>query len=109
MNHNKLSLSNNINKDQAFSCRKENDNENYKNNTSLMFERLLNNKKKFSLDNNFDKRHSDKFLLEKEKYLSPIDIDDDGDFPSEILDKTKSKIELFIPNDAPNKYTFGQN
>ena len=109
MNHNKLSLSINVNKMTKFPSYKENDKEKSNNNdTALMFERLLNNKKKFTLDNHFDKRNSDKFLLEKEKYLSPINIDD-GDYTSDALEKTRSKVELFIPNGAPNKYTFGQN
>ena len=108
MNENKLSLSINVNKMAKFSSYKESDNEKFRNNTSLMFERLLNNKNKFTLDDHFDKRNSATFLLEKEKYLSPIDIDD-GDCPSETIEKTRSKIEIFIPNGAPTKYTFGQN
>ena len=95
---------------------KANDNRNkgYKlNNNSdtnlLMFERLFNKKNKFKLDNNFDTVNSQKFLNEKEKYLSEIIIDDGGELShKETYEKTKSKKEILIPNGAPNKYTFGQ-
>ena len=71
----------------------------------LMFERLLNNKNKFSLDNHFDENNSHQFLLDKEKYLTEIKLDD-GKLKSS--DTCISKKELIIPNGAPNKYTFGQ-
>ena len=75
----------------------------------LMFERLLNNKNKFKLDNHFDKNNCQMFLSEKEKYLSEI-IMEDEDFKSgdEIPEKNKSKIEILMPNGAPSKFTFGQ-
>ena len=82
-----------------------------KSNSLLMFERLLlNNKNKFYLDNHFDKHNSQKFLLDKEKYLSEIIFDDEGEVPSkEAFEKNKSKIDLIIPDGAPTKFTFGQN
>jgi hypothetical protein len=107
MSKKNLFLKLNINKNPTFSSDNKNNNENTKNNAMLMFERLLNNKKKFTLDNHFDKRNSHKFLLEKEKYLSPIELDD-GDLLNESLEKNKSREEILIPNGAPNRYTFGQ-
>jgi len=107
MSKNKLCLEGNINKNPTFSSANQNNEENSKNNTILMFERLLNNKKKFKLDNHFDKRNSSKFLKEKEKYMCPIELED-GDFSNETLEKNKSRKELLIPNGAPNRYTFGQ-
>ena len=107
MSKKNLFLKVNINKNPTFSSDNQNNNENTKNNTLLMFERLLNNKKKFKLDNHFDKRNSHKFLLEKEKYLSPIELDD-GDISNESLNKNISRTELLIPNGAPTSYTFGQ-
>ena len=75
-----------------------------------MFERLLKNKNKFKLDNQFDKNNCQKFLSEKDKYLSEIIIEDEdlksGD---EIPEKNKSKIEILMPNGAPSRFTFGQN
>ncbi len=75
----------------------------------VMFERLLNNKNKFKLDNHFDKNNCQMFLSEKEKYLSEIIIEDE-DFKSgdEMPEKSKSKIEILMPNGAPSKFTFGQ-
>ena len=107
MEHSKLHLDIKINKLPTFSSDNKNNNEIFKNNEMLMFERLLNNKNKFKLDNNFDKTNSQQFLLEKEKYLSEIDIDD-GDFSTENLERNKSRKDLLIPNGAPNQYTFGQ-
>ena len=108
VNHNKLCINEQINPKRIFSSDYKDNDEKPKNNTLLMFERLLNNKNKFSLDNHFDKKNSRLFLSEKEKYLAEIKLDD-GDYNSaETLEKTKSKVELPIPNGAPNKYTFGQ-
>ena len=107
MSKKNLFLNVNINKNPTFHSDNQNDKENSKNNAILMFERLLNIKKKFKLDNHFDKRNSHKFLLEKEKYLSPIELDD-GDFPNETIEKNKSTTEILIPNGALNSYTFGQ-
>ena len=107
MSKKKLCLKVNLNKNPTFASDNKNNNENSKNNTILMFERLLNNKKKFTLYNHFDKRNSHKFLLEKEKYLSPIELDD-GDFSNEALEKNLSRTDLIISNGAPNRYSFGQ-
>ena len=107
MNHNKLGLNTNLNKIPTFSTENKDNNEINKNNTLLMFERLLNNKNKFKLDNHFDNVNSHQFLLEKEKYLSEINIDD-GDYSTETLERNKSRTELLIPNGAPTQCTFGQ-
>ena len=77
----------------------------------IMFERLLNNKNKFKLDNHFDKNNSQMFLSEKEKYLSEIIIEDedfksDDDIPE--INKSNQKREILMPNGAPSKFTFGQ-
>ena len=108
INHNKLCINDQINPKPTFSSDFKDNDGKPKNNTLLMFERLLNNKNKFSLDNHFDKNNSQIFLSEKEKYLAEINLDD-GDYNSaETLEKTKSKIEISIPYGAPNQYTFGQ-
>ena len=109
MEHNKyLNINiNKINKIPTFSGDNKNNNEISKNNTILMFESLFNNKNKFKLDNHFDQTNSQQFLLEKEKYLSEIIIDD-GDYSTETLERNRTKTEILIPNGAPNKYTFGQ-
>ena len=91
MEHSKLHLDIKINKLPTFSSDNKNNNEIFKNNEMLMFERLLNNKNKFKLNN----------------HLSEIDIDD-GDFSTETLERNKSRTDLLIPNGAPNQYTFGQ-
>ena len=106
MDHNKLYLNIKLNKIPTFSSDNKT-NEIPKKNAILMFERLLNNKNKFKLDNHFDNENSQQFLLEKEKYLSEINIDDE-DYSTETLERIKSKEEILIPNGAPNKYTFGQ-
>ena len=108
INLNKLCINDQINPKPLFSSDFKDNDEKPKNNTLLMFERLLNNKNKFTLDNHFDKKNSRLFLSEKEKYLAEINLDD-GDYNStETLEKRKSKIEISIPYGAPNKYTFGQ-
>ena len=76
----------------------------------LMFEKLLNNKNKFSLDNHFDRKNSQKFLNEKAEYLSEIVLEDDVSSLNEVrTEKNNSKkdLELSMPN-SPNKFTFGQ-
>ena len=102
---------NNLKTEEKTNDYKKNDEKQKNNDTNLLlFERLLNNKNKFKLDNNFDTVNSQKFLNEKEKYLSEIIIDDVGELSyKETFEKTKSKKEIFIPYGAPNKYTFGQN
>ena len=107
MDPNKYLHINNINKIPTFSGDSKNNNEISKNSSFNMFENLLNNKNKFKLDNHFDQTNSQQFLLEKEKYLSEINIDD-GDNSTETLQRNKSKTEILIPNGAPNRYTFGQ-
>ena len=76
----------------------------------LMFEKLLNNKNKFSIENHFDKKNSQKFLNEKDEYLSEIVFEDDDSSLNEVrTEKNNSKkdLEITIPN-SPNKFTFGK-
>jgi len=68
INHNKLSINDQINPKPIFPNDFKNNDEKPKNKTLLMFERLLNNKNKFSLGNLFNKNNSQIFLSEKEKY-----------------------------------------
>ena len=112
MKNEKINITdNNLKTEEKIRDDKNNDEKQKNNDTNLlMFERLLNNKNKFKLDNNFDTINSQKFLNEKEKYLSEIVIDDGGELSyKETFEKTKSKKEILIPYGAPTKYTFGQN
>jgi len=82
-------------------------NEESRNYTLLMFEKLLNNKKKFVLDNHFDRKHCKKFLYEKDKYLSEMVLDDE---PLKIQktiknNETRKTLDISIPN-SPNKFSF---
>ena len=111
MKNEDIDINNNIKtKDKTINNKNNDETKKFNDMNSLMFERLLNNKNKFKLDNNFDTINSQKFLNEKAKYLSEIVIDDTGELSyKETFEKTKSKKEILIPNGAPNKYTFGQN
>ena len=75
-----------------------------------MFEKLLNNKNKFKIDNHFDKNNAKKFLKEKEKYLSEIIIEDEiMPYNKRLkLDNSiaKKETDIMIPT-SPNKFTFG--
>ena len=74
-----------------------------------MFEELLNNKKKFFLDNHFDRKHCKKFLNEKDKYLSEMVFDDEPP-KSQLTNKnlaTRKTLDIPIPS-SPNKFTFKQ-
>ena len=75
--------------------------------TLLMFEKLLNNKKKFVLDNHFDRKHCKKFLYEKDKYLSKMVFDDEPLISQQIIQNndTRKTLNIFIPN-SPNKFSF---
>ena len=82
-------------------------NEESRNYTLLMFEKLLNKKKKFVLDNHFDRKHCKKFLYEKDKYLSEMVLDDE---PLKIQktiknNETRKTLDISIPN-SPNKFSF---
>ena len=77
--------------------------------TLLMFEKLLNNKKKFFLDNHFDRKHSKKFLYEKDKYLSKMVFDDEPPKSQQIIknSETRKTLNITLPN-SPNKFSFKQ-
>ena len=107
--NNSKDLNINEKKNPIFSNDDKNNNEKQKNSNLLMFEKLLNDKNKFKLDNHFDTINCEKFLSEKEKYLSEIKFVEDEDYLNkEELEKIISKKDIIIPNNAPNKYTFGQ-
>ena len=75
-----------------------------------MFEKLLNNKNKFKIDNHFDKNNSQKFLKEKDESLSEIVIEDDVTINNNRLKLdtiTKKEFDIIMPT-SPNKFTFCQ-
>ena len=77
--------------------------------TLLMFEKLLNNKKKFVLDNHFDRKHCKKFLYEKDKYLSKMVFDDEPPKKQQTIKNNESRKTLDIPlPNSPNKFSFKQ-
>ena len=88
---------------------KKNDIE-HKKYTLLMFEKLLNNKNKFTLDDHFDKNNQKKVLNEKDEYLSEMIFEDDIPLNNnEIENKiTKKELDIIMPG-SPHKFTFGQN
>ena len=78
----------------------------------LKYEKLLNNKKKFSLDNHFDRKNSKQFLVEKDKYLSEMIIEDEPSKKedSSYIEKSKTVDDLNNSVSVPssmNKFTFG--
>ena len=77
--------------------------------TLLMFEKLLNDKKKFFLDNHFDRKHCKKFLYEKDKYLSEMVFDDEPPQNQQALKNNESRktLDISIPN-SPHKFSFKQ-
>ena len=77
--------------------------------TLLMFEKLLNDKKKFVLDNHFDRKHCKKFLNEKDKYLSEMVFDDEPPKNQEPIKNlvTRKTLDIPIPC-SPNKFSFKQ-
>ena len=94
---------------QKFSSDYLKNNIEYKRNILIMFEKLLNNKNKFSLNNNFDKKHCQKFLIEKDKYLSEIIFEEEPLLTEEKIEINNSKrnFDIHIPS-SPNKFSFGQ-
>ncbi len=54
----------------------------------------MNNKKKFSLDNHFDRKNSKQFLVEKDKYLSEMIIDDEPSKKDDNIEKSHTVNEL---------------
>ena len=108
-NNSNINSTKQVNSNKFIGDFKINDKE-HKDITLLMFEKLLNNKNKFSLDNHFDRKNSQKFLNEKAEYLSEIVLEDDVSSLNEVrTEKNNSKkdLELSMPN-SPNKFTFGQ-
>ena len=86
--------------------------EEYQKYTMLKYEKLLNNKKKFSLDNHFDRKNSKQFLVEKDKYLSEMIIEDEPSKKedSSYIEKSKTVDDLNNSVSVPssmNKFTFG--
>ena len=77
--------------------------------TLLMFEKLLNDKKKFFLDNHFDRKHCKKFLYEKDKYLSEMVFDDEPPQNQQAIKNNESRktLDISIPN-SPHKFSFKQ-
>ena len=77
--------------------------------TLLMFEKLLNDKKKFFLDNHFDRKHCKKFLYEKDKYLSEMVFDDEPPQNQQAIKNNESRktLDISIPN-SPHKLSFKQ-
>ena len=84
-------------------------NEESRNKTLLMFEKLLNNKKKFFLDNHFDRKHCKKFLYEKDKYLSKMVFDDEPPKIQQTIknNDTRKTLDISVPY-SPNKFSFKQ-
>ena len=82
--------------------------EEYQKYTLLKYEKLLNNKKKFSLDNHFDRKNSKQFLVEKDKYLSEIIIEDEPSKKDDKIEKSQTDNDLDISVPSSNtKFTFG--
>jgi hypothetical protein len=77
--------------------------------TLLMFEKLLNDKKKFFLDNHFDRKHCKKFLYEKDKYLSEMVFDDEPPQNQQAIKNNESRktLDISIPN-SPHNFSFKQ-
>ena len=95
--------------DHKFSSVCYQNNEESRKYTLLMFEKLLNNKKKFFLDNHFDRKHSKKFLYEKDKYLSKMVFDDEPPKSQQTIKNNESRKTLDIPlPNSPNKFSFKQ-
>ena len=106
----KICSSNKTVADPKFASDVSKNSEEYKKYTLLKYERLLNNKKKFSLDNHFDRKNSKQFLVEKDKYLSEMIIDDEPskkDIDENIgKSHTVDDLDISVPSSI-NKFTFG--
>ena len=59
----------------------------------FLFFPLMDIKKKFKISNKFDKKHSEKLLEEKDKYLEEVELDDR--LPEEIEENQSTKIDPF--------------
>ena len=108
-NNSNINSTKQVNSNKFIGDFKINDKE-HKDITLLMFEKLLNNKNKFKIDNHFDKNNSKKFLKEKDECLSEIVIEDDVTINNNRLKLetiTKKEFDI-IMSAAPNKFTFGQ-
>ena len=104
----KICNSNKTVADTKFSSDVYKNSEEYQKYTLLKYEKLLNNKKKFSLDNHFDRKNSKQFLVEKDKYLSEILIEDEPSKNDDIIEKsqTVNDLDISVPSSI-NKFTFG--
>ena len=104
----KICKSNKTVADTKFSSDVYKNTEEYQKYTLLKYEKLLNNKKKFSLDNHFDRKNSKQFLVEKDKYLSEILIEDEPSKNDDIIEKsqTVNDLDISVPSSI-NKFTFG--
>ena len=104
----KMCNSNKTVADPKFSSDVYKNSEEYQKYTLLKYEKLLNNKKKFSLDNHFDRKNSKQFLVEKDKYLSEMIIDDEPSKRDDNIEKSRTvdELDLSVPSSI-NKLTFG--
>ena len=104
----KICSSNKTVADPKFASDVSKNSEEYKKYTLLKYERLLNNKKKFSLDNHFDRKNSKQFLVEKDKYLSEMIIEDEPSKKDDNIEKshTVNDLDISVPSSI-NKFTFG--
>ena len=60
----------------------------------FLFFPVMDIKKKFKISNKFDKKHSEKFLEEKDKYLEVVELDDKLPENEESLAYKISNIDL---------------
>ena len=104
----KICKSNKTVADTKFSSDVYKNTEEYQKYTLLKYEKLLNNKKKFSLDNHFDRKNSKQFLVEKDKYLSEMIIEDEPSKKDDNIEKshTVNDLDISVPSSI-NKFTFG--
>ena len=104
----KICKSNKTVADTKFSSDVYKNTEEYQKYTLLKYEKLLNNKKKFSLDNHFDRKNSKQFLVEKDKYLSEMIIEDEPSKKDGNIEKshTVNDLDISVPSSI-NKFTFG--
>ena len=104
----KICTSNKTVADPKFSSDVYKNSEEYHKYTLLKYEKLLNNKKKFSLDNHFDRKNSKQFLVEKDKYLSEMIFEDEPSRKDDNIEKshTVDDLDISVPS-SMNKFTFG--
>ena len=67
----------------------------------FLFFPLMDIKKKFKISNKFDKKHSEKLLKEKDKYLKVVELDD------RLSDESEGNSENKLSNIDPLNITFG--